>query len=245
MNDKQPYPTPGSVHRKWLDDGGISPRIMRYIEHLEAHQQPDPAQPDAQREPKTCGNYANAACGFHQHVECDVHGGGPVEAQPEPKDEHVERMIHRADERATARYNERRDQLRGVALTGLPEDNEQSYALKEGRKYGFDQGQAAGYASRDAEITALRADVRDWRNGVELIASALGDAEPADLSCVRISELALETRARAETAEAERDELATKLAQMAPVVAMAERNVREGRGDYGLKTAVDAYREAK
>ena len=45
------------------------------------------------------------------------------------------------------------------------------------------------------EIDGLRKDQRDWRNGVELIASGLGDHEPKDLSCVRLSEVALTMRA--------------------------------------------------
>jgi len=46
-------------------------------------------------------------------------------------------------------------------------------------------------------ITRLRADQQDWRKGVALIASALGD-DGRNLSCARISELALEQRAALE-----------------------------------------------
>jgi chromosome segregation ATPase len=54
------------------------------------------------------------------------------------------------------------------------------------------------------ERDALKADQQDWRKGVELIASALGD--PAhDLSCVRLNEVALVLRA-------ERDALKAQLA---------------------------------
>ena len=35
MTEHSSYPVPGSVHRDWLDKGGLSPRIMRYIEHVE------------------------------------------------------------------------------------------------------------------------------------------------------------------------------------------------------------------
>lgn len=46
----------------------------------------------------------------------------------------------------------------------------------------------------------LRADQADWRKGVELIASSLGEQNPPDLSCVRIAQVALEQRARIEAA---------------------------------------------
>ena len=52
------------------------------------------------------------------------------------------------------------------------------------------------------EIERLRADQADWRNGVELIASALGEANPSDLSCVRLSEIALSLRAKVEELKA-------------------------------------------
>lgn len=48
------------------------------------------------------------------------------------------------------------------------------------------------------EATALRADQADWRKGVALIASALGEKEPSDLCCVRLSRIALEQRAESE-----------------------------------------------
>jgi hypothetical protein len=40
--------------------------------------------------------------------------------------------------------------------------------------------------------------LNDWRRGVELIASALGEKSPSDLSCVRLAERILELRAELE-----------------------------------------------
>lgn len=48
-----------------------------------------------------------------------------------------------------------------------------------------------------AELARLRADQQDWRKGVALIASALGDKDD-NLSCVRIAEVALALRSRLE-----------------------------------------------
>ena len=55
-------------------------------------------------------------------------------------------------------------------------------------------------AKLEQERDRLKADQQDWRKGVALIASALGD--PADnLSCVRIAEIGLTLRANLETAD--------------------------------------------
>ena len=48
------------------------------------------------------------------------------------------------------------------------------------------------------EVERLRADQRDWRKGVELIASGLGEKNPTDLCCVRLSEVAMKLRAALE-----------------------------------------------
>lgn len=53
----------------------------------------------------------------------------------------------------------------------------------------------------EAERDRLKADQQDWRKGVALIASALGD-KADDLSCVRIAEIALTLRAALEEAHA-------------------------------------------
>ena len=55
-----------------------------------------------------------------------------------------------------------------------------------------------GLAALRRQLEALQADQQDWRNGVALIASALGERNPKDLSCVRISENALSIRAKVE-----------------------------------------------
>lgn len=55
-----------------------------------------------------------------------------------------------------------------------------------------------GLAALKDRIGALEADQRDWRKGVELIASALGEENPKDLSCVRLSEVTLVLRATVE-----------------------------------------------
>lgn len=49
-----------------------------------------------------------------------------------------------------------------------------------------------------ARIAELEADQADWRKGVALIASALGEKDPPDLSCARIAEVALNMRAALE-----------------------------------------------
>lgn len=51
---------------------------------------------------------------------------------------------------------------------------------------------------RQCTIAPLLKDQEDWRKGVELIASALGEKNPPDLSCVRIANIALEMRAKLE-----------------------------------------------
>ena len=48
------------------------------------------------------------------------------------------------------------------------------------------------------QLADLHVDQQGWRNGVALIASALGERNPKDLSCVRISENALSIRAKVE-----------------------------------------------
>lgn len=48
----------------------------------------------------------------------------------------------------------------------------------------------------------LHEDRGDWRKGVELIASALGEQEPVNLSCVRIADVALRLRAELEKTQA-------------------------------------------
>lgn len=45
------------------------------------------------------------------------------------------------------------------------------------------------------EVSALRDDQRDWRKGVSYIASALGEVDPPDLSCVRLGNAVLSLRA--------------------------------------------------
>jgi hypothetical protein len=54
----------------------------------------------------------------------------------------------------------------------------------------------ARLASRDAEVAALKKDQSDWRKGVALIASALGERDPKDLSCVRFADACLELGSR-------------------------------------------------
>lgn len=49
-----------------------------------------------------------------------------------------------------------------------------------------------------AERDTLRADQEDWRKGVALIASALGEADSPNLSCVRLADVALRMRAALE-----------------------------------------------
>lgn len=56
-------------------------------------------------------------------------------------------------------------------------------------------------------IAELEADQSDWRKGVELIASALGESTPPNLSCVRLSEVVLKLRVALE----QRDELINEL----------------------------------
>lgn len=63
-----------------------------------------------------------------------------------------------------------------------------------------DEERAEAVAIR-AERDRLKADQQDWRKGVALIASALGD-KADDLSCVRIAEVALTLRATLEEAHA-------------------------------------------
>jgi hypothetical protein len=53
----------------------------------------------------------------------------------------------------------------------------------------------------EARVATLEADQRDWRKGVDLIQSALGDKD-ANLCCVRLAEAALTMRAKLEQAEA-------------------------------------------
>lgn len=60
----------------------------------------------------------------------------------------------------------------------------------------------AAVSPQAQEIERLKADQADWRKGVALIASALGDKDD-NLSCVRIAHVALEQRAKLEAAEAE------------------------------------------
>ena len=45
------------------------------------------------------------------------------------------------------------------------------------------------------EVEQLRADLADWRKGVELIASGLGETNPPDLCAVRLNEKAMTLRA--------------------------------------------------
>ncbi len=59
------------------------------------------------------------------------------------------------------------------------------------------QAAEATVAAQAQEIADLKADQQDWRKGVALIASSLGDKSD-NLSCVRIAEVALEMRAEAE-----------------------------------------------
>ena len=68
-------------------------------------------------------------------------------------------------------------------------------------------------AALRAEVERLTTDQGDWRKGVALIASALGEHEPPDLCCVRIAELALGQRAALEQAEADRDAARAELAE--------------------------------
>ena len=46
----------------------------------------------------------------------------------------------------------------------------------------------------------LHSKIADWRKGVELIASALGEINPSDLSCARIAEAVLTLRAERDAA---------------------------------------------
>ena len=55
-----------------------------------------------------------------------------------------------------------------------------------------------------ATVRELKKDQADWRKGVALIASALGEKDPPDLCCVRLSRVALEMRAALERATLER-----------------------------------------
>jgi len=68
----------------------------------------------------------------------------------------------------------------------------------------------AKLAEAEATIAALRKDQGDWRKGVELIASGLGESDPPNLSCVRIAHVALELRAKAEALEAKLAEAEAK-----------------------------------
>jgi len=45
-----------------------------------------------------------------------------------------------------------------------------------------------------ARVEALVAVHQDWRKGVELIASGLGESNPPNLSCVRLKDVALKLR---------------------------------------------------
>lgn len=54
------------------------------------------------------------------------------------------------------------------------------------------------YKTPCPSCAALRADQQDWRKGVALIASSLGEKDPSNLCCVRISEIALTLRAEVE-----------------------------------------------
>lgn len=58
---------------------------------------------------------------------------------------------------------------------------------------------------------ALREDQNDWRKGVELIASSLGEKDPPDLCCVRIGQVALEVMATNERLEADNAKLRSSL----------------------------------
>jgi hypothetical protein len=49
----------------------------------------------------------------------------------------------------------------------------------------------------------LKKDQEDWRKGVELISSSLGEREPMNLCCVRLAELALTIRSESETKSAQ------------------------------------------
>lgn len=83
------------------------------------------------------------------------------------------------------------------------------------------------------ELTRLRQDQADWRKGVALIASYLGD--PAEnLSCARIAELALQMRARLEDAEAKLAALPTPWPQEPPqYFEVSERELRQP-DDFGF-----------
>ena len=62
---------------------------------------------------------------------------------------------------------------------------------------------AIGWYESKREIARLKEDQNDWRKGVELIASALGEKDPPDLCAVRIAGVALELRARLEAKQTE------------------------------------------
>lgn len=70
------------------------------------------------------------------------------------------------------------------------------------------------------KVAALQQDQADWRKGVSLIASALGDHEPKDLSCVRLANLALELRAENERLAAQVKILTTVEPEMTRVEKM-------------------------
>ena len=56
-------------------------------------------------------------------------------------------------------------------------------------------------------IGRLEKDQADWRKGVELIASALGETDPPNLSCARLSEEVLHREAKIERLEKEVERL--------------------------------------
>lgn len=159
---------------------------------------PEHGPEDAQPEPKTCGNYANAACGFHQHVECDVHGGGPVDAQPEPYP------------------------------PASPEDNAkaraegQTYALPDAQPEPTDDPQCSCFEGSapcsECGRFVFRIDCDEWHALRAELADAIKQLVSAEADVDRLAENWRVSQVRAERAEAERDELATKLARMTPVV---------------------------
>lgn len=59
-------------------------------------------------------------------------------------------------------------------------------------------GWRVGQQSERCRIRQLERDQADWRNGVDLIASALGVTGPGRLSCAGLAEEALKLRAELE-----------------------------------------------
>lgn len=73
-------------------------------------------------------------------------------------------------------------------------------------------------------VAELERDQRDWRKGVELIASVLGESNPPDLFCGRLAEMVLKLRADSERLE-------KKVIELVPYVIATISEVRFTRGE--------------